>query len=66
MEPDFRYTHHGSICVLFPLNSDAAEWAELNLEPGMMWAGGHVVEPRFIPAIVDGIECEGMSVAGGW
>jgi hypothetical protein len=63
---DFRYQHHGSLCVLVPLNDDAAEWAELNLEPGMSWAGGHVVEPRYMPAIINGIEAEGYTVAGGF
>ena len=53
---------HGSIVLLWPQNDSAAEWIEENLEPGQKWGNGTVVEPRFVSAIIEGLEQAGYTV----
>jgi hypothetical protein len=57
--PDFSFSNHGSICVLTPLTPAGREWFNEHLPVDnpetQFWAGGIVVEWRYIEAIVQGI-----------
>jgi hypothetical protein len=59
---DFLVEDHGSIMILQPLSAEAKVWAEENLGEAMRWGGGVVIEPRYLPPIIDGILGEGMTV----
>jgi hypothetical protein len=64
-QPDFRVDNHGSILVLKPLTAAAKEWVADHLAhpETQTWGGGTVVEPRFMEAIVQGIQDDGLEVA---
>ncbi len=61
--PDISLTNHGSIAVLNPNSSAAVRWFTEHL-PGdcQRWAGGYVVEPRYVDDIIAGAEEEGLTV----
>lgn len=61
-QPDFKVEDHGSICILQPISPEANEWADEHISYEMTWAGGIVVEPRYLPDIVDGIVDSGLTV----
>lgn len=59
---DFTVSNHGSICILTPHTEDAQEWVENHLpEDALTFAGGIVIEPRYIDDILDGISEDGLS-----
>jgi hypothetical protein len=61
--PDVEVSRHGSIYILTPLTPVAREWvAEFLPEDVQRWAGGTVVEHRFIADIVEGAQRDGLSV----
>ena len=61
--PDFEVSCHGSIYIFTPLTPAAREWvAEFLPEDAQRWAGGVVVEHRFIADIVQGAQRDGLSV----
>lgn len=56
-DTDFHVTNHGSICVLTALTDGARDWVNEHLpEDRQTWGtDGTVVEPRYLPAILDGL-----------
>lgn len=59
---DFSVSNEGSIFILSPLSAAGRDWVEENLPvDAMKWAGGTVVEHRFINDILEGIQNEGLS-----
>ena len=63
-EPDFEVENHGTICLLRPNTTAAKAWVEAKIADDAMWyARAVVVEPRYLPDIVDGIEADGLTVA---
>ena len=65
VSPDFKFTSHGTICVLDALTPAAQEWADENLpEDRTMWGTcGTVIEPRYAGDILEGIVNNGLTVA---
>lgn len=65
-EPDFICQNHGSIFLLIPRSAPATTWIEENLPSDRMTFGdGVVVEPRYVWAILEGIQSDGLAVARG-
>ena len=64
MKADFSVSNQGSIFLLRPLSEAAQDWAEAHL-PGAapMFGPAFAVEHRYIAAIVDGIQADGLEVA---
>lgn len=61
--PDFLLEGQGTIYVLFPQNPAAEEWVFQNLpSDAQRWAGGIVIEHRYVGDIVFGIQNEGLVV----
>ena len=61
---DFLCENHGSIFLLRPLSQSAQSWIEENLPSDVQWFGnGVAVEHRFIWAILEGIQNDGLAVA---
>ena len=62
--PDFRCENHGSLFLLYPLTQFAESWIEQHLPPDAQTFGkAIVVEPRYIWAILDGIQNDGLTVS---
>ncbi len=60
---DFRFSDHGTICILFPASEAGIAWADLHLpDDALRWARGYVIEPRYVAPIIDGIIADGLSV----
>jgi hypothetical protein len=60
----FRCENHSSIFLLRPLSESAKIWVEENLPADAQWFGDAVVvEHRYIWAILEGIENDGLVVA---
>ncbi len=60
---DFMLSGGGSVFVLTPLTTQAAEWIDDHIDPNAQsWGGGVVIEHRYVDDIVDGIESAGFSV----
>ena len=61
--PDFRCENHSSIFLLYPVSPSAQSWIEENLPSDVQWFGnGVVVEHRYIWAILEGIQNDGLAV----
>ncbi len=62
---DFKFTCHGTLCILDALTPAAQKWANENLsEDRTMWgACGTVIEPRYVGDILEGIANSGLTVA---
>ncbi len=60
---DFSILNEGSILVLTPETDEGQAWVEENL-PGdaLRWAGGYVIEPRYMEDILTGILSDGLTV----
>lgn len=60
---DFWVQNHGSLFLLIPQTVQANDWIDENIPAdAQTWAGGIVVEHRYISDIVDGIRCDGLEV----
>ena len=60
---DFQLHDHGSIYGLQPLTPAAHEWAESNLpDDAQQFCDQVIIEPRYVAAILDGIENDGLEV----
>lgn len=60
---DFNLTDHGSIVVLRPMNDEAREWIDFNVDPDAQWFGrGVVIEHRYVNDIVEGIVSDGLTI----
>jgi hypothetical protein len=66
-QPDFSFQNHGSICILTPLTPAAKYWFNNHLPVDnpqtQFWAGGIVIEARYVPDILFGIQSDGLLVA---
>jgi hypothetical protein len=62
-DADFEVSGGGSLFILTPLNSDAREHLESNVnEESQWWAGGVAVEHRFIGGLVEALRENGYVV----
>jgi hypothetical protein len=61
-EPDFICENHGSIFLLQPVSPAANSWAQENLPiDRQMFGGAVVVEHRYIWAILEGLQSDGLT-----
>jgi hypothetical protein len=61
--PDFLCENHGSIFLLRPVTQSAHSWIDEHLPSDAQWFGnGVVVEHRYIWAILEGIQNDGLAV----
>ena len=62
--PDVRVENHGTIATITALTEAAREWVAENIEcePWQMFAGSVCAEPRYVQAIIDGMEADGLEV----
>lgn len=59
----FEIQNHGSLFLVVPQDEAAEEWLrEVTSPEAMWWAGGLVVEPRYIEDLVGGMLVEGWEV----
>jgi hypothetical protein len=60
---DFDFQNHGSLCILYALTEEAAQWVTNNLpEDRTEFCGGTVIEPRYAGDILFGIDNDGLTV----
>ncbi len=60
---DATIENHGSICIVQPHSAVAHQWiADSVGEEAQYWAGGLVVEPRYLSALVAGMRENGLTV----
>lgn len=60
---DITVVDHGSIVIFLPTSDAGREWVAENIaSDAMRWAGGVVVEHRYIADIVDGAINDGLEV----
>ena len=60
---DVIVADHFSIVLVKPQTDAAREWMQENLpDETMYWAGGAVVEPRYVDSILDGMMADGLVV----
>jgi hypothetical protein len=60
---DFLCENHGSIFLLRPLSQPAQSWINENISSDAQWFGnGVVIEHRYIWAILEGIQNDGLAV----
>lgn len=61
--PDISAANHGSIWLLRPNTPAATDWFSDVIPEDAQWFGGAVaVEPRYVDAIVEGAQAEGLTV----
>lgn len=61
---DINIIDHGSIVIFLPTSDAGREWvAEHIASDAMRWAGGVVVEPRYVEHIVLGAMNDGLEVS---
>jgi hypothetical protein len=62
---DFTLVNHLSLFLLTAHTDDARNWVEANLSADRLSWGrdGTAIEPRYVGAIVAGIESDGLVVA---
>jgi hypothetical protein len=61
---DFVLQNHGSLCLLCPMTEEASDHLEDRVDDEAMWfAGGLVVEPRYVSDLVEALSDEGFSVS---
>ena len=60
---DFILIDHGSITILRGATDAAREWIDTYLpDDAMQWAGGVVIEPRYVDAIVSGLLADDLTL----
>ncbi len=63
MTCDFCLSHCGSLFILTPLTPPAHAWiGEHIADDAHRWAGGIVIEPRYVVDVITGIFSDGMVV----
>jgi hypothetical protein len=61
---DFVLQNHGSVCLLCPMTEAASDHLEANSSEEAFWfAGGLVVEPRYVSDLVEALSGEGFTVS---
>jgi len=62
-EPDFRCENHGSLFLLVPISESAQSWVAEHLpEDRMTFGDGFVVDHRYIWAILEALQSDGLRV----
>jgi hypothetical protein len=65
-QPDFVCENHGSLFLLIPRSAPARIWVEENLLPDRMtFCDAVVIEPRYVWAILAGLQDDGLVVSRG-
>ena len=60
---DFEVSSHGTIFIFTPLTPAARNWvADFLPEDAQQWAGGAVIEHRYISDVVIGAQRDGLMV----
>jgi hypothetical protein len=60
---DFEVSNHDTIFIFTLLSAAARDWvAEFLPEDAQRWAGGTVIEPRYISDVVIGAQRDGLMV----
>jgi len=63
MMADVNIENHGSLVLLRPLTEAASDWLDENIsEDAQHFGGAVVVEPRYVEAIVEGMQNDGLEV----
>jgi hypothetical protein len=62
--PDFAVENHLSLFLLRPLTDEGARWLRehIAVEDAQFWGNALVVEPRYAPAVLEGIVSDGLRV----
>lgn len=62
--PDVRIENHGTIARIIPETEAAREWIAENVacEPWQYFGGSLCSEPRYVQAIIDGMEADSLTV----
>jgi hypothetical protein len=65
VSPDFEFVCYLSLWVCYPRTEAAEEHLLANVsDEAQFWAGGVVVEPRYVPDMAAAIRAEGYVVGG--
>ena len=61
---DIRIDNHGSIVLITPVSEEGQAWVDEHLaHPEIqMWGNAVVAEPRYVAAIVEGAQNDGLEV----
>jgi hypothetical protein len=59
---DVNVANHGSIVIVMALTPKAEDWVTRYVPDRMMWAGGFVVEPRYLPDLLHGMQEDGLTI----
>ena len=60
---DFFFDDHGSVTVLTPLTVAAWDWVVEHIpDDAPTFGRGIVIEPRYVSAILEGIDLDGLEV----
>ena len=63
MMVDVKIENHGSLVLIRPLTEAASDWLDENIsEDAQHFGGAVVVEPRYVEAIVEGMQNDGLEV----
>lgn len=54
----------GSVVIVYGLDGAARQWLDDNVEPTLVYAHGIVVEPRYLPQLIEGIHQAGGTFEG--
>ncbi len=65
-KPDVSVQNHGSICIINFTSKNAQAWREEHIpEEAQCWGQhGVAVEPRYVGDILEGIQNDGLIIAG--
>lgn len=64
MNADIRIENHGSIVLIRPVSDAGQEWLDNNIgDDAQMFGTAIAAEPRYVQAIIEGAECDGLTVA---
>ncbi len=60
---DIQLQNHGSLRLVRPVTDAGREWIDENVDSEAQWFGGALaVEPRYVQAIVEGMQLDGLEV----
>lgn len=60
---DFSITDHGSVWLLRPCTDAARDWISEHIPSDAQFLGNSVaIEPRYVPAIINGIVDDGLEI----
>ena len=63
MTADVKIENHGSLVLIRPLTEAGSDWLDENIsEDAQHFGAAVVVEPRYVDAIVEGMQNDGLEV----